>query len=673
MFIRRLAAALTSTALLVTGLSVAAPPASAASSSGVWSGTVSMTSMGTFDYRVGYRGEGTTRSQATSSHQLGWTLRFDDVVGDPNLASAAGSATLLDYGWSGSATSSSSSCGYAAAGSMDVTNVSGYAFTGLTPEGAPGVSGYSDEALSLSRPAECNSDVIFGFSGPNAGTLAEDQWWDAYLLNPSPPEPTQQPQFSLCWHPEVLTGIPAGEDQPDGTRRIVGTSTGSCDGTKVEWFGDSDVSHVMDVDVAYSYDLTFVPTDECETNQMPSAAIFAKPVDWREGKAASGAGVTMAFEGIGTDPDGGPVTFSWLFHDASGTVTKTGKSVLHRWSTAGATRDRKIAVTVADECGAKAATGLGVWVSGDPDVDFAPVMRLHPNDKFWPMSAGRFVARSSLFFKDTLRRVKISGDPSAARLGNGGYSWRTGVDEVLGRGRKSVKTDDLTRPYDDANATLKRQGFYLDLADGARVGTAPVGGRITAPMYLQKAGNKRVYWQFYGYSKPTLRDGSGVPRMAHEGDWERVIVELNEYRVPSQVGFVAHHEPVGYVAYRGVYAPAPRATADVLTTTGLAPVGYVSRLGHGTWPDAGRDCFSGVVCDYRSNNGPTWTGRHDLRSITSQAWFGNRRDHRTCRSGSPMPADRLACGFGGGWGRAGGLPDTSGPLGPSAYKDATKN
>lgn len=413
------------------------------------------------------------------------------------------------------------------------------------------------------------------------------------------------------------------------------------------------------------------PSAACTTNSPPSSAISAKPVDWRAGRAASNPGVKMAFTGIGRDPEGGPVTFSWLFHDASGTVAKAGQSVTHRWSTAGATRQRKIALTVTDQCGAKAATGLAVWVSGNPDLDFAPVMRLHPNEKFWPMSAGRFVARSSLFFRED-NRAKVSGDPSAGRLGRGGYSRlaRTGANYQV----KRVKSDDLTRPFDAANATSEPAfGFYLDLADGERAGSAPVSGRIRSPMYLQTAGDKRVYWQFYGYSKPTLRDGSGVPGMAHEGDWERVIVDLNGYKVPSRVGFVAHHEPVDYVAYRGAYAPAPNASATVLTTVGLAPVGYVSRLGHGTWPDPGRDCFYGVVCDYRSNNGPTWTGRNDLRSVMRQGWFGDRRDHRDCRAGSPMPADKLVCGYGGGWGRAGSNKDTTGPLGPSAYKAATKN
>ena len=413
------------------------------------------------------------------------------------------------------------------------------------------------------------------------------------------------------------------------------------------------------------------PGDDCETNVPPTVdVVFGRPVDWSQGSAAVDPSVEVMYSANASDPDGQLTaeSFSWSFVDSAGQETAAGQAVQHEWLTGAVQGQRTATLTVTDACGATASRTVSGTITGNPTWDFAPVMRLHPNEKWYPLSVSKFLAQSSLRYvreypKQPDDDVKIvgRGNVKAASLGSGVYGAKVGG--------KTYKTDDLTRPYLEGNAgPTKKSGFYLDLNDDLRPGS-PAG---TWPVYFQAVGTKIVYWLFYPYSQPHLEGPKPLKGFGHEGDWERVIVDLDESFVPTTVGYVAHHEPVDETTYLGLVngMAAPE-------TVGFNPVGYVALGGHGTYASPGArptcDPVKGCLWDYAKKGGTTWHTNQALYSITTQGWFGRLADHGSCQAGAPMPADALACGFGGAWGHRGSLADLTGPLGPSAYKAATEN
>lgn len=435
----------------------------------------------------------------------------------------------------------------------------------------------------------------------------------------------------------------------------------------------------------------------CKDNRPPAGLqVYATPLVWSHGQDAPGARVSLWYNATATDVDGHPLTWEWSFTDQTGAENRTGPSVEHFWNTSGTAETRTARVTATDACGASTSGSLQLWISGDPVRDFAPVMRLHRDEDLFPMSVDRFIAKSSLKYRGPLAAPQTlvrRGKVGQRKLAGGGYT----VHMTTRRRNVTFASDDHVRPFDKDNAASSLRthgGMYLDVSnkvrDGSRDGTWPT--------YVQQSGNKIVYWLFYGMSQPMFQGKTSLGKIKHEGDWERVIVELNDNDTPTRVGYVAHHDPVSFTGYPATLSSVPsRPSNRFAGTVGMAPVGYVSLRGHGTYPDAGTTCvgkldvqvpmwylsvippallsaaLSKPVCDYRDDLGATWQTRNLLVDVTSRTWFGEPADHRKCRRGRPMPKDSLVCGFGGGWGTAGQLPDTTGPLGPSAYKSATKN
>jgi hypothetical protein len=109
--------------------------------------------------------------------------------------------------------------------------------------------------------------------------------------------------------------------------------------------------------------------------------------------------------------------------------------------------------------------------------------------------------------------------------------------------------------------------------------------------------------------------------------------------VPGEAWFYAHGgEP-------------DRQPFAALTRTGfIHPVVYSARTAHGSYPTTGvTDVCNerGCIEDIRADGGDVWETWRDVRSATDQGWYG----------------------FGGAWGAKGEAGDTTGPLGPSSYKN----
>ena len=156
---------------------------------------------------------------------------------------------------------------------------------------------------------------------------------------------------------------------------------------------------------------------------------------------------------------------------------------------------------------------------------YAPLVYLHPGEDFRPIAAAAFIEHSRLLFAhdEGCGPSSIeSGVVSAAKLGGGGYQAEVADDGDCSLLPPPFPSDQNTRPGDPGNVLPvgeRDEGFYLDLDDGWRAGTA----LDKDPAYFEfKSGRYVIYWFFYAYS------GQGT---THEGDWEHIVVRLDDIAV----------------------------------------------------------------------------------------------------------------------------------------------
>jgi PKD repeat protein len=395
-----------------------------------------------------------------------------------------------------------------------------------------------------------------------------------------------------------------------------------------------------------TFELTSTPADQCATGAQGSGTITAgqltvvdvvcspplgRPVAISSALATDWSGpYTLDFDGSGSfDPDGDITAYNWNFGDGT---TATGSAVTHGYVGPGTFTVR---LTVTDNSGRSATTFTSLTITGDPLKDFAPEVRLHPDEDHFPMNPSTFIANSHLewahdaFCADDyeVRRV------SANRLGSGGYKHREASGDRCRHFGSSYGSDQYTRPFDAGKPgrepIANEEGFFLDFDES----TEPTSF-AQVPVWTEQANNVVTYWFFYGRSVPRA-NGVGLPAQ-HEGDWEHVNVELNGNGVPERVWYYAHLEPPNKLSY----------STQIARSDFLHPVVYSARDAHASYSDAGTSpvCNAlGCLDDERADGGGVWRTWLDVRPAVGQGWYG----------------------FGGAWGEKGEFSDTTGPLGPS--------
>ncbi len=336
--------------------------------------------------------------------------------------------------------------------------------------------------------------------------------------------------------------------------------------------------------------------------------------------------------------------------------------------------------------GAQAPAGEQVVATASPEAAFAPLVHLHSHEPAHPMSAEAFLANSWLMWahddcddysleleahlaRPAARREQIMGRFERRRLGGPDAYTHAPADRGCRDARQTFTAAQHTRAFDRKgrpDGLALKEGFYLDLWDNMRRPKPRVeheGPQLMlkpTPVYFERSSEQRdgrahlriTYWLFYGLSIPPGGDVSKL--VSHEGDWERVSVLLRpgpgagQY-VPVSARYHYHDEsrnvPWSVVDRVGVGADPP-----------THPVVFSARGSHASFPRAGRypsvlkvagrprltvndEATACPAC-------PQWRTWEMLLDATAQPWYG----------------------FGGAWGKAGSIPGTTGPLGPSAFK-----
>lgn len=306
-----------------------------------------------------------------------------------------------------------------------------------------------------------------------------------------------------------------------------------------------------------------------------------------------------------------------------------------------------------------------------PDIvlEHAPLVFLYPDDQYRPGNPITFISNSSLGWSHTLCTsdlVAQRGSVEPQRLGQhagiGGsraaYSNNpnlrmNGTFACAPDRRYTFKSSDYTRPYDTErkiylnpdhiweNWFYERDGFFLDPAndDTVRNGIpAEPGNSIYpgAPVFYEYVQREYItYWFFYPYDR---FEAFGVGVQQHEGDWERISVQLDRNEVPINV-YYYHHEGGSREAWDSV---------DKYDSS--HPIVFSAKGAHGSYP---RACRIDPRCSMQNVSfGPVWLTWNDLFKVEAQPWYG----------------------FGGAWGEVGtgqpvlGASNYTGPLGPSIYK-----
>jgi len=264
----------------------------------------------------------------------------------------------------------------------------------------------------------------------------------------------------------------------------------------------------------------------------------------------------------------------------------------------------------------------------------APMVRLHPDETAFPASPGWFINNSRLSFS---RENALDHDPpewGVGRLDWGKLGKRYGTNAYFADGHYAWE---VTRPWESGRASdlSEQDGFFLNLVNDFRGGQTNLGG---VPVYYEypRSGEYIQYWFFYAYNR-TFQDSENF---SHEGDWERIAIDL-ENGQPKRVAYYRHNcEPVvlpwsGIEKVDGYGNPEPN---------GTHPVTYSALGRHGNYAfvESGskNHCAFGLTYD-TVGAGTRWRTWNRMASLNSRSWYN----------------------FGGAWGEV-STKNTTGPLAP---------
>jgi hypothetical protein len=357
---------------------------------------------------------------------------------------------------------------------------------------------------------------------------------------------------------------------------------------------------------------------------------------------------------------------------------------------------------------------VGKVTNGVPEVvsTYAPLVRLHSNEEYWPMDAGEFVHSCSLGWatSDGVKTVYVAGQtPKRPRLRVNLRRLAAKDESAYLSRRSSFRACDHTRPYDRVDrptGLAEREGFCLSLAarDG-RKGTPSTSADprvyVGAPAYYEYEPEKAriTYWFFYAGSTAPLRlvplheslalamaPGEEPPQLdvdpiaaveAAKRAYPRAIEERGQVALTVELSF----DPIG-AAWRAV-----RRLYDLLRQAPEFPF-----MHEGDWER---------ITVYLSSNGKAvGAAYHQHQGAEPLRWNKLEREdghpvvYSAQGSHASLPRTKDALdraddkgrswrtwdnlvdvhqawfGFGGAWGKPGPIADATGPLGPSEWKRA---
>jgi hypothetical protein len=326
--------------------------------------------------------------------------------------------------------------------------------------------------------------------------------------------------------------------------------------------------------------------------------------------------------------------------------------------------------------GAEPADGPRTDAPADPEADasdlpsaedqirlarlYAPRVWLHTAERFGPLEPASFIRESELgwHLHRTTRKVESRGQVVLSRLGRKCRDAPAGCYAF-----NDYLAHEHTRPYSTRakrpRGLAPRRGFVLNVKDSARSGQSRRNPEVPVYFEFRRTSDELLltYWFFYGYSRPHVLGGVGgaeaealKKNLSHEGDWESIDVALSpDGTNPLGVYLYGHGTPTR-VPWEQVCTVDSDPAACRLGPPGH-PVVFSALDSHASYAKAGQTKVCGPLgcaVDRRDQGWrwDTWSAEDGVRPVRSEPWYG----------------------FGGAWGAAGTVSDTTGPLGPRAGK-----
>ena len=274
----------------------------------------------------------------------------------------------------------------------------------------------------------------------------------------------------------------------------------------------------------------------------------------------------------------------------------------------------------------------------------APVLRLHPDDRYRPAPIEFFLSRVELgsvdrsatdFEPRIVTQVRVGGVSIAALLSQNRFSQKSRSD-VLGVKRRSDWRLYIERAQKPSTITPASWKEFCEATRQGLLDGAPCYVHLRRPVD-DSAAIDIQYWLFYPFNGLM-----GTPPFSaeHEGDWEHVTVRVADDGQPLKVYYSAHDgEGSWYRLGQG---------SPVTLVGGSHPVVYSAYHSHASYPTAGLIVRHGSPIDLpddrTANGGPEVDISQRLRLIAL---------------GDAVVREQEWVHFSGTWGRA------SSPYGPA--------
>lgn len=281
--------------------------------------------------------------------------------------------------------------------------------------------------------------------------------------------------------------------------------------------------------------------------------------------------------------------------------------------------------------------GNTFYYSGSVTTQFNPeekirvIVALHPDEKYYPMEPLDFIKKSR-FRKhvsggsdDGYSKVKhafVNGDSHAPEyydipvavintfyVGDFQKNLRPRDDNSLGSGEVFLQPDDHT------------------VGDNNPTGRVPVFTHSSTYVKDGQTRERRELWMFYGYNSVE----SGVLRGEHQGDWERVTLDIYNYKIVG--AWLDQHGNSNYYTANQL---------EITESNGVQTLKIYSAIGsHATYEGVG-SFNKQLIADDHTGNGYQWEITQKTAKLNDQPWIY----------------------YAGAWGEVGITKHSTGPLGP---------
>jgi hypothetical protein len=233
---------------------------------------------------------------------------------------------------------------------------------------------------------------------------------------------------------------------------------------------------------------------------------------------------------------------------------------------------------------------------------FAPLVRFHPEEGFFPSSVPWFLKRVALWHVSSPMHAKR---PST-------------ITPVLAKGKvDSVSLVDQ-RVGNDRSGGSSKGLFYLDIPDDSERARTCMGYLPTAKCYVhvQPASSGKwhlAYLFFYPFNGAIAID----KKITHEGDWEHIKIEVDTTGSNIvRVFFSAHAGG----QWQTRYSTSQGNTDGFRCSGGTHPIVYSARHSHASYPKSGRQSRPTVILpDDHCGSGIEWRTWEALEILGDKA------------------------------------------------------